>query len=391
MSKFKRLNLSEAMKLFPLMNEEARQALKGGCELCEQFPGQIYSFDEYERLDKAGEWTGGMVCGMGYVGPTINIWGDMDYCFEHGEYVEDNNCMKCYYGSLEFCMEHEWYFDGLNECEECIIEGYEQAALYAAYTYYEDYFENGDNNEEVDNKGETEGNYGATGDSGNGNQPVDPPKPDSPVVIPDPNQHNGVDVGNSRHFTFNMDGNSRFEGQLQKILGSNSVIKNVLTYFDRGIVHLTFEVGTVTDGQAETIYASNESYHIKFDKKYIDENGWNIILEHDNIGYDWSKVQTKEEALLVAVTHEALHAKHFAVYEESLDKSNTLEGAVNYLLNNGYSREFVEIFYVQNEDGWWDYERSEKNKLHKMHQYIKNHDHGVIDAALNEFRNDFKK
>lgn len=163
MSKFKRLNLSEAMKLFPLMNEEAQQALKGGCELCEQFPGQIYSFDEYERLDKAGDWTGGMVCGMGYVGPTINIWGDMDYCFEHGEYVEDNNCMKCYYGSLEFCMEHECYFDGLNECEECIIEGYEEAALYAAYTYYEDYFESGDNNEDVDDKGETD-------NSGNENQ-----------------------------------------------------------------------------------------------------------------------------------------------------------------------------------------------------------------------------
>ena len=138
MSKFKRLNLRESMELFPLMNEETRKALKGGCSLCDQFPGQIYSEEEYKRMDAAGDWTGGLVCGMGYVGPTTDIWGDRDYCFNHGVYTDEEDCMGCYYEQFEFCDEHDRYFDRLESCDECMWELYENEDYYQEYIPYEE-------------------------------------------------------------------------------------------------------------------------------------------------------------------------------------------------------------------------------------------------------------
>ena len=52
----------------------------------------------------------------------------------------------------------------------------------------------------------------------------------------------GVDVTNSKHFTFNTDANPAFHKQLVKILRSNSVLKSLLSYFDNGNVHMTFNI-----------------------------------------------------------------------------------------------------------------------------------------------------
>ena len=45
-----------------------------------------------------------------------------------------------------------------------------------------------------------------------------------------------------------------------------------------------------------------------FNTQFINEDGWNRILKDDNIDYDWTKVKTKEEALVVILAHEAQHA-----------------------------------------------------------------------------------
>ena len=125
MSKFKRLTLNESMEVFPLMNEEARRKLKGGCSMCDEFPGQVISVADYERMDADGTWTGGFVCGIGYIGPTTDIWGERDYCFNHGVYTDEEDCMGCYYEQFEFCGNHNRYYDGFESCDECMSEYYE--------------------------------------------------------------------------------------------------------------------------------------------------------------------------------------------------------------------------------------------------------------------------
>lgn len=60
MGKFKYLNLAEAERHFPLLNEEARKALQGGCDGCSEwiitYPSvPIYTEEEYLRLNDIGE------------------------------------------------------------------------------------------------------------------------------------------------------------------------------------------------------------------------------------------------------------------------------------------------------------------------------------------------
>ncbi len=118
MGKFKRLNLAESEEHFPLLNEDARKTLKGGCEGCSEwiytYPGlPIYTEDEYTRLDNAGEWMGGLVCGFGYMLPEAVVYANMGYCGRHQEYYQDGHCYSCYLKD-HYCDFHQVYF-----CYDC--------------------------------------------------------------------------------------------------------------------------------------------------------------------------------------------------------------------------------------------------------------------------------
>lgn len=52
------------------------------------------------------------------------------------------------------------------------------------------------------------------------------------------------------------------------------------------------------------------SIYVEINTQYINEDGWNRILKSGNIDYDWNKVKTKEEALVVILVYEAQHANH---------------------------------------------------------------------------------
>lgn len=198
----------------------------------------------------------------------------------------------------------------------------------------------------------------------------------------------GVDIYNTTNFTFKTQSQTVFNEQLTAILRSNSVLKSLLSYFDKGVVHMTFDIQDV-DSIAQTTYPSKESFHITFSSQYIDENGWNKILARDNIGYDWSKVQTHEEALVIVLAHEAQHANHVARFFDALKQAEYHAGsAVRLLQNWGYSQEYIEIFF-QCENGRWGY-NSGVDQVNKMHDYMRKYNYGVLDKALEEYRSDFK-
>lgn len=136
MGKFKRLSLEEAAIEFPLINEEARRALKGGCDKCDVWMGWGFtpvSEDEYYKLENAGKWKGGLVCGMGYVLRTAiatpdgsidnynTIWetdGGYIVCGVHSSYFKfGEQCDGCYFGHFNFCRDHQSYFTGY--CSNC--------------------------------------------------------------------------------------------------------------------------------------------------------------------------------------------------------------------------------------------------------------------------------
>lgn len=200
--------------------------------------------------------------------------------------------------------------------------------------------------------------------------------------------YDGVNIQNTKNFTFNTEAHSRFNEQLTSILRSNSVLKSLLSYFDRGAVHMTFDIRSDVS-IAQTTYPSYESYHITFSSQHINENGWNKILAGDNIDYDWSKVRTTEEALVVVLAHEAQHANHVARFYDAVKQAkNDAGSAVDLLQDWGYSQEYIDIFF-RYENNKWDY-TSDVEQVNKMHDYMRKYNHGVLDKALEEYRNDFK-
>ena len=209
------------------------------------------------------------------------------------------------------------------------------------------------------------------------------------------NQNDGVNIYNADHFSFNT-GNTTFDSQLTTLLKSNSVLKSVLSYFDKGIVHMTFEVNNLQtpDGSvkvAVTNFTSPESYHIIFNSDLINGSGWNNTYTGiDNMGYDLSQGRTMEEKLLITLTHEAMHANHYARYQEALrNNDNKSHLAAIDLINRGYSEGFVDIFFNKDGNGIWQHENTADAIEKNMHDYMETWNRPLIDAALAEYRRDY--
>ncbi|MDL2297388.1 hypothetical protein LJC68_10140, partial [Bacteroidales bacterium OttesenSCG-928-B11] len=210
-----------------------------------------------------------------------------------------------------------------------------------------------------------------------------------------PGQEDGVK--NIQNFFFRTSG--VFHEQLIKVLRSNSVIKNLLSYFENKIVRMTFRVADLgVNVGAHMNPVSRESYHMVFNERYINTNGWNLILKGDNVGYDWSKIQTKEQALVIILAHESQHANHQARYEDALrfaENAGFTDGyvadpAAKWLLGQGYSEEFVSIFFIWNNTYTrWEFNNDGKQG-ERMHEYMRKYNQGVFDAAVDEFKNDFQ-
>lgn len=199
----------------------------------------------------------------------------------------------------------------------------------------------------------------------------------------------GVDISNSKNFTFNTEEHTVFHEQLTKLLESNSVLKSILGYFNNGCTHLTFYIDNLAeDMTALTTYVNYESYHMYFNLGYITDEGWNGPLNViDNIGYDFRNLRTPEEALLVTLTHESIHAKHLAVFNDAFIQGNGIpEQISSFLRNSGYSQEFINIFIDQETNTLIPNDK----KVENMHAYMKKYDHEVITKALEEYRNEFK-
>ena len=199
----------------------------------------------------------------------------------------------------------------------------------------------------------------------------------------------GVDIGNIRNFTLNLDSQPVFNEQMVNILKSNSVLKALLSYFNNGVIHLTFDLADM-NSVAQTTYPSRDSFHITFNEQFMDDEGWSKILRHDNMNYDWSKVHTAEEALVVVLAHESQHANHVARFFDAAQQAHDdPTETANLLKEWGYNQEYVDIF-IESRNGKYSYVSGDQQVVN-MHDYMDKYNQGVIDAALEEYRQDYSK
>ena len=69
------------------------------------------------------------------------------------------------------------------------------------------------------------------------------------------------------------------------------------------------------------------------------------------------------------------------------EKKGVANDVALLLQSKGYSGEFIQVFFQLNDDQKWDYTDSSIWN-DKLHDYMRKYNHGVIDAALKEYRKD---
>lgn len=354
-------SLAELAERMPVLDENLQRCLIGGGNGTLEDP---YTVEEYDQMVASGTWNGGYVDGWGYTFSDVTVTGSQG--------SSNNNDIS---GDVSGSTYNPNEWGGIDSGFWNAFTGNDSGSTDGSG--YWGYGPSGDIS------GQIPPGYGCGGGGGGWyGGGIDPLK-------------DGVDIGNSKHFTLNTTGYNAFNSQLTKILKSNSVIKNLLGYSDKGIVHMTFGVNNLQAPDnsvtlALTSYPSPESYHIDFNSNFIDSTGWNNPHSGiDNMGYDFSKARNAEEKLLITLAHEAQHANHFARYQETLrNNDNKPHLAAIELITQGYSEEFVDIFFEKNENGIWEHETTDAI-VSNMHDYMEKYNGPIIDAALEEYRRDY--
>src|SRR5690554_5727960 len=131
---------------------------------------------------------------------------------------------------------------------------------------------------------------------------------------------------------------------------------------------------------AYTSYLSQSSYRINFNSNYMNDSGWNNSYNGvDNIGYDFSNARNMEEKLIITLVHEAMHANHRARYEDAMRYAgNRRDIAVDFLKANGYSDEYIAMYFERDATGTW-VDADVNQRVERQHAYFQKYNHGVID------------
>lgn len=141
MGKFRRLDIEEAQNEFPLLNEEARKALKGGCDL-HQFFGGAHTLFELEEAARQERDTRMWVCDIGFVSAGFGEWHVLEsashfsVCSRHpdGYLLFGADCPDCNNEGVKYCGPHGQAYTASEPCPECPKEvycGYHQMFYYS--------------------------------------------------------------------------------------------------------------------------------------------------------------------------------------------------------------------------------------------------------------------
>ena len=238
----------------------------------------------------------------------------------------------------------------------------------------------------------SDGGYGGGNNGGSNGGPSGPSggSPDIPGSWTD-----GISADNGFfHFDSSLLQNTELNNQVQHILNSNSVISGLLGYFNNGNLNLTFEVGD-SDGIAHLDHSNPNNFVMVFNPSNINQGGFIGLNGIDNAGYDHSGL-TDVESLAIVIAHEAMHAKHMAVFQAFSNQNNGIaEDTRDALLNHGYSQEFVDIFFYPTTNPQTGADtfafNADSTVSDNLHSFMDQFNDQVFDAVLQELNNDMQE
>ena len=113
--------------------------------------------------------------------------------------------------------------------------------------------------------------------------------------------------------------------------------------------------------------------------------GFSEVGNDNNIYYEYHG--DVYERLVGMLMHEALHVMHYRQIQRALNVTDgNMPKAYEYLKKNGYTQEFLKIFFVGIDDTGVDDRHKFQFDPDREHIYILKYDHGAISAAITEYQ-----
>ena len=140
--------------------------------------------------------------------------------------------------------------------------------------------------------------------------------------------------------------------QLLELMASSNELMSALNPFKAGNDNLTINMKALNDSTTMESESYPGNYTISINSRCVNKDkGFDAFSKDiDNAGYkhDGDTANT----FSVSFAHEALHAKHYFWYFESKRYGDTPEESVKFLKDNGFSDDFVNIFYENKSNRW---------------------------------------
>lgn len=151
---------------------------------------------------------------------------------------------------------------------------------------------------------------------------------------------------------------------------------------------LEIKVGKIEEGSGMQTFLDGSELSITINQAYLDKDG--VFTHSEKKGYvdngGYVHEGTVADTFAAAFAHESLHARHyywFSQAEQYYMKHGTSDYSkykisVDYLRGNGFSEEFISIFYYEYPKGVWNKRLKNDDIDKREHAYFRKHEQNVI-------------
>ena len=187
-------------------------------------------------------------------------------------------------------------------------------------------------------------------------------------------------------FSKNFQPQLRF--QIESILENCPTLTTTLAW-DSTDIRLHFQIGKLgprTTASTEWIPGARD-VGIIINEKVLDAQGFGFseVGNDNNIYYEYHG--DVYERLVGMLMHEALHVMHYRQIQRALNVTDgNMSKAYEYLKKNGYTQEFLKIFFVGIDDTGVDDRHIFHFDPDREHLYMIKYDHGAISEAIREYQ-----
>lgn len=216
------------------------------------------------------------------------------------------------------------------------------------------------------------------------------PDTQQPPVVPDGN-YGGYVSGNKKpsppsnpykSIIFDQSVPSTLKAQIIDLFDKSRTLRFILDHFIKGRDNLQIRVGSANGAMESAL--ENDKFSITINSSVLGADGeFNLGFKgSDNVGFEHNG--SVYQTFAAALAHEALHIKHFQIWNDAIKLYNNNHSAVYEYLSTQYSQEFANVFYTKKQGrvsvNWG--EDIEK----KEHALFRNYNLPLFQKVVDEYK-----